>query len=579
MSFRRALFFSLSLATAVFMLWLMDSTLSNHTPLLLHVSLIALFAMTLPWMVVGFWNALIGLILCQFSKDPTSLVFPNATESSQDKPLTSSTALLLCIRNELPERLIRNLRAMLEDLVNNGWGKNYHVFILSDTDDQSIAEFEIAAFERLGKEWSERISITYRHRETNEGFKAGNIADFCHRWGKDYEFAIVLDADSFMTGSAMSRLVGIMENNNRLGIVQGLVVGLPSASAFTRLFQYGMRLGMRSYTMGSCWWLGDCGPYWGHNAVIRLAPFMAHCNVALLKIGYPKKTILSHDLIEAILMRRAGYEVRIYPCEDHSYEENPPTLSDYIRRDLRWCEGNLQYIHLLRLENLHAMGRFQLIMAIAMFAGSPAWILIMLITVVSASMVGSFDEYINTSFFQALIVASGVMWYLPKTAGALDVFLRKKESDRFGGRVVFLKSLMLETIFSFLMTPITWLNHSFHIIGLALGHQGGWSTQSRDDHVISWRHAGRQFLPHTLIGVFLSALLLWSHPSLFPFGLFFFGGLALSIPLVVLTSQAWLGKKMIEHQWLSSPEEITRLKILQPLQLKSYSIQEKFQKK
>jgi membrane glycosyltransferase len=370
-----------------------------------------------------------------------------------------------------------------------------------------------------------------------------------------------------------------MENNNRLGIVQGLVVGLPSASAFTRLFQYGMRLGMRSYTMGSCWWLGDCGSYWGHNAVIRLAPFMAHCNVALLKIGYPKKTILSHDLIEAILMRRAGYEVRIYPCEDHSYEENPPTLSDYIRRDLRWCEGNLQYIHLLRLENLHAMGRFQLIMAIAMFAGSPAWILIMLITVVSASMVGSFDEHINTSFFQALIVASGVMWYLPKTAGALDVFLRKKESDRFGGRVVFLKSLMLETIFSFLMTPITWLNHSFHIIGLALGHQGGWSTQSRDDHVISWRHAGRQFLPHTLIGVFLSALLLWSHPSLFPFGLFFFGGLALSIPLVVLTSQAWLGKKMIEHQWLSSPEEITRLEILQPLQLKSYSIQEKFQKK
>ena len=561
------------------MLWLMDSTLSGNIPHLLRAFLMALFAMTLPWMVVGFWNAIIGLILCQFSKNPAGLVFPNAAGSSQDAPLTSSTAILLCIRNEFPERLVRNLRVMLNDLVKNGWGPNYHVFVLSDTNDHSVAQIENAVFKDISDEFKDRISVTYRRRETNDGFKAGNIADFCHKWGRLHEFAIVLDADSFMTGSAMTRLVSIMEKNNRLGIVQGLVVGLPSASAFTRLFQYGMRLGMRSYTMGSSWWLGDCGPYWGHNAVIRLAPFIKYCNVAELKTGSRNKTILSHDLIEAILMRRAGYEVRIYPFEDHSYEENPPTLSDYIRRDLRWCEGNLQYIHLLGLKNLHAIGRFQLIMAITMFAGSPAWILLMLIAVVSVSTVGSFGEYINTSFFQALIVASGVMWYLPKIAGAVDVFLRKKESHRFGGRIVFAKSLMLETIFSFLMTPVTWLNHSFFIIGLALGHQGGWSSQTRDDHAISWREASRQFFRHTLLGVFLSVLLLSSHPSFLPFGLFFFGGLVLSIPMAVLTSQAWLGEKMIKHQWLSSPEEIAHSKILQPLELRPYTIHEKFRNK
>ena len=556
----------------------MDSTLSDNIPYLLRTFLMALFAMTLPWMVVGFWNAIIGLILCQFSKNPASLVFPNAA-GVQEAPLTSSTAILLCIRNEFPEKLVRNLRVMLKDLVKNGWGENYHVYILSDTSDHPVAQIEIAAFKDISDEFKERISVTYRRRETNEGFKAGNIADFCRKWGELHEFAIVLDADSFMTGSAMTRLVSIMEKNNRLGIVQGLVVGLPSASAFTRLFQYGMRLGMRSYTMGSSWWLGDCGPYWGHNAVIRLAPFIKHCNVAELKTGSKNKTILSHDLIEAILMRRAGYEVRIYPFEDHSYEENPPTLSDYIRRDLRWCEGNLQYIHLLGLKNLHTIGRFQLIMAIAMFASSPAWILLMLITVVSISTLDSFSEYISTSFFQALIVASGVMWYLPKIAGAVDVFVRKNESHRFGGRIVFAKSLMLETIFSFLMTPVTWLNHSFFIIGLALGHQGGWSSQTRHDHAISWREATRQFFRHTLLGIFLSVLLFSSHPSFLLFGLFFFGGLVLSIPLVVLTSQAWLGEKMIKHQWLCSPEEITHSKILQPLQLKSYTIHEKFQNK
>jgi membrane glycosyltransferase len=578
MSVRRILFFSLSLTTAFFMLWLLHSTLADNTPNLLYGLLMVLFAMTLPWMVVGFWNAIIGLILCQFFKDPTSLVFPAAALTHQDQPLTSSTALLLCIRNELPERLVRNLQAMLTDMVNNGFGKNYHVYVLSDTNDTDIAQSELAAFAALSEDWKAHISITYRRRQTNEGFKAGNIMAFCERWGKLHDFAIVLDADSFMTSAAMSRLVRIMEKNARIGIVQGLVVGLPSASAFTRLFQYGMRLGMRSYTMGSSWWLGDCGPYWGHNAVIRLAPFIGHCNLSTLDSGTNNTTILSHDLIEAILMRRAGYEVRIYPCEDDSFEENPPTLSDYIRRDLRWCEGNLQYVRLLGLKNLHAIGRFQLVMAIAMFAGSPAWLLLMLITVISASTVSSFNGFINPSFFQALIVASSVMWYLPKMAGALDVLLRTNESDRFGGRTVFAKSLIVETIFSFLMTPITWLNHSFFILGLAFGHQGGWSTQARDDHVIAWRDAFRQFLPHTGIGIFLSVLLLGSHPSLFPFGLFFFGGLVFSIPLVVLTSQTWLGKMMIEQRWLSSPEEITPSEPLKPLELKSYSIQDNFQK-
>ncbi len=561
------------------MLWLMHATLADNTPFLLYTCFMALFAITLPWMVVGFWNAIIGLVLCQFFKDPTNLVFPAATLTSHDKPLTSSIAVLLCIRNELPERLVRNLQAMVNDLVSSGHGKNYHVYILSDTNDASIAQSETTAFKLLSNEWKERISIVYRRRQTNAGFKAGNIEDFCQQWGKFHEFAIVLDADSFMTSSAMSRLVRIVESNTRIGIVQGLVVGLPSASAFTRLFQYGMRLGMRSYTMGSSWWLGDCGPYWGHNAVIRLAPFMAHCHLSMLNVGPKSPTILSHDLVEAILMRRAGYEVRIYPYEDNSYEENPPTLSDYIRRDLRWCEGNLQYIHLIGLQNLHAVGRFQLVMAIAMFAGSPAWILLLLMAVISASLVGPLDQFIHTSSFQALILTSGVMWYLPKIAGALDVVLQKKESHRFGGRVVFVKSLLLETIFSFLMTPITWLNHTFFILGLALGHQGGWSTQSRDDHAISWLDAFKQFFPHTLLGIFLSFLLLASHPSLFPLGLFFFGGLLLSIPLVVLTSQAWLGKMMIENNLLSSPEEIARLELLRPLQLKSYSIQDAFQEK
>ena len=165
-----------------------------------------------------------------------------------------------------------------------------------------------ARWRRAGRD---RIAITYRRREINTGFKAGNIRDFCERWGGEHEFAVMLDADSFMTADAILRLVRIMQADPNLGILQGLVVGLPSTSAFARIFQFGMRLGMRSYTIGSAWWQGDCGPYWGHNAVLRLKPFIAHCQLPTVDDDH----ILSHDQLEAALMRRAGYDVRVLPEE------------------------------------------------------------------------------------------------------------------------------------------------------------------------------------------------------------------------------------------------------------------------
>jgi membrane glycosyltransferase len=570
---RRLIFAVLSLTTAVLMLFLVNQALASNIPLLLRVFLLALFALTLPWMVVGFWNAIIGLILCQSSKDPASVVMPSSMQANGNVPLTHSTAILLCIRNESPARLIRNLQALLRGLAADQVAGVFHVYVLSDTNDERIAKKEHDCFRAIATEWSKTIPITYRCRTDNAGYKAGNIADFCRRWGKDHDFALVLDADSFMASSAIVRLVRMMQANPRLGILQGLVIGLPSSSAFTRLFQYGMRLGMRSYTMGSAWWQADCGPYWGHNALIRLAPFIAHCELPTLssRSGLPKP-ILSHDLIEAILMRRAGYEVRIYPSEDASWEENPPTLPEYIRRDLRWCEGNLQYLHMLTLKDLQPVSRVQLILAIAMFFGSPAWITLIFICTVAIGMSASPSVLVDIDSLSALLLATLVMWYLPKIAGALDVLLRTSESKRFGGRWRFSFSLFLEMLFSLLMTPIAWLNHTIFIFGLAFGKKGGWSAQTRDDHSISIAHAFQQCWLHTAIGLALTGILYFTHPETVPYGLLFFGGLALSIPLVVLTSQAWLGRLMMRYRLLSLPEEITPPAALMPLQLSALEI-------
>src|SRR5262249_51555385 len=247
--------------------------------------LAVLFAVTLPWYVIGFWNATIGLLIMRFGRDPVAAVMPVAGRVRGDEPITASTAGLLCIPNEPPERGVRLPEPLVESLSARGVGERFHVYVLSDTNEADMAAAEDARFAALAAAWRGQIALTYRRRTQNTGFKAGNIRDFCQRWGKDHDFAIMLDADSVMAVDLVLKLVRIMQIDPGLGIVQSLVIGMPSASAFARIFQFGMRLSMRSYTIGSAWWQGDCGPYWGHNAIVRIAPFVTHCQLPVLAEG------------------------------------------------------------------------------------------------------------------------------------------------------------------------------------------------------------------------------------------------------------------------------------------------------
>src|SRR5262249_4631014 len=288
------------------LLWLAVIALSPGGFSAVDLVLVVLFAVTLPWYVIGFWNAAIGFLIMRFARDPVVAVMPVADRVRGDEPITASTAVLLCIRNEPPERVVRMLEPMMQGLAAHGLaahgvGERFHVYVLSDTSEADLAAAEDARFAALAAAWHGQIALTYRRREQNIGFKAGNIRDFCERWGKDHDFAIMLDADSMMTVDLVLKLVRIMQIDPRLGIVQSLVIGMPSASAFARIFQFGMRLSMRSYTIGSAWWQGDCGPYWGHNAIVRIAPLAAHCQLPVLAEGaLVKGHVLSHDQIEAV---------------------------------------------------------------------------------------------------------------------------------------------------------------------------------------------------------------------------------------------------------------------------------------
>jgi membrane glycosyltransferase len=555
-AWRPMLFFLSVGLTMTGLIWLAGVALSPGGLGLVDVILVVLFAVTLPWYVIGFWNATIGLLIMRFARDPVAAVLPVAARIRGNEPITASTAVLLCIRNEPPERIVRMLEPMLQGLAARGVGERFHVYVLSDTDDSDIATAEDARFAALAAAWRGRIALTYRRRAQNIAFKAGNIGDFCARWGKDHDFAIVLDADSVMTIDLMLKLVRIMQTDPRLGILQSLVTGMPSASPFSRIFQFGMRLSMRSYTVGSAWWQGDCGPYWGHNAIVRMAPFMTHCQLPVLGEGaLVKGHVLSHDQIEAVLMRRAGYAVRVLAGEGSSFEQNPPTLVEFIRRDLRWCQGNMQYWHFLHMPGLRPVSRYQLAFAILMFLGSPAWIGLLLIGSAAAALAPTPADFMRGDAGVAGLILVLAMWFAPNVATVIDVLTRAKLRHLFGGGVRFGASFMITVVFVVLVAPIMWASHTLFLARLLCGRTLDWSAPARHDHEVPWSLASRQFWPQTLLALAPVLLLADAAPAALPYALLIAGGPLLSIPLAVLTASSTLGRTLIALGLDRLPEE------------------------
>ncbi len=572
MARRRVLFVLLVLACSLSVLGLMALALAPGGYGVLDGVILLAVATTMPWLAVGFCNGMIGLWLTLFYTNPLdkvsiSLCAKTRLEDAEHSFNTSQTALLLCIRNEMPARLVRNITLMLDSLLASGSIQRFHLYVLSDTVDEAWIIKETEAIEVVTAQWREHMAITCRRRDVNTGFKAGNIKDFCQQWGRDHELAVVLDADSLMSAQALNRLVDTMRRQPEIGILQGLVVGLPSRSAFTRLFQFGMRLGMRSYTLGSAWWQGDCGPYWGHNAAIRLKPFIEHCQLPILKDRRGQSMhVLSHDQLEAVLMRRGGSEVRVLPIEDESFEENPLNLLDFVQRDLRWCAGNMQYLHFLTLPGLQVTSRVQLLLAILMFLAGPAWLLGTVAMVALISTAPALSVALNFSYLWAAMAGLWALILAPKLVSVFAVLLQASQRRAFGGGGQFAFGVLLETLFSIVISPVLWFSQTLAVLGLVLGKRATWAAQNRDDAALGWATATRVFGMHTAFGLLLALPLALTHPQALPLLALFVGGLWVVIPLSVLSAKPSVGEFLSRRGWLAVPDEVQPCVLIQSLQ-------------
>jgi membrane glycosyltransferase len=471
-----------------------------------------------PWIALSGATGLVGL--------PLRLRRRPMTEQPAARP-SLRTIIAVCVRDEAMEAVLPPLARLLDGLAEQG--DRFALAILSDTTDPAHAAAEEAAIAAFATASAGR-EVRYRRRTSNTGYKAGNVMDFLDHHAAGFEFMLLLDADSEMTPAAVLHMVRAIEAAPQLAILQSVVSGRPAAARFGRLFNAGHRAGVQTWVLGQDWWQGHQGPFWGHNAVLRIAPFRQHCRLDLL----PDKThILSHDHVEAARLHAAGWGVRVLPDmpPDGSLEAPPPDLLAYLARDSRWAAGNLQYRSLLRDPSLSRIGRFQMLQAILHYVLAPLWFAMLPLAALNAA----FDaEDTPRGALLALLLLAYAGLHLPRLGGHAAALWQGPAE----GRSAYLRLVLSESLFLLLFDSIIAFHKTKVVLSHALGMpQAGWPAQRRAETPVAWTEAASLLWPHTLAGLLILALLLLSG-SVFAvlLGMPATAGLVLAIPFCVLTT-------------------------------------------
>jgi len=567
---RRIIFFSLVLLLTTLATWVMADLLWRGGGMnSCETSILILFAVLFTPVSLGVVQALAGFLVIWINRDPARLL--SLVEKNSTPPELPVTAVVLPIFNEDVSRVYEGLRAIYRSVEKTGQLKHFDFFILSDSNDPNKWIEEEMAWAELCKQVKGFGRIFYRKRKIALNRKSGNISDFCRRWGSKYRYMVILDADSVISGDCLVKLSQLMELNPQAGIIQASPVQALSETLFGRFMQFAGTLYGPIFQAGLNFWQADEGNYWGHNAIIRLAPFIEHCALPDLPASkIPRAKFMSHDYVEAALMRRAGYEVWLAYGLGGSYEGGPPTLTDMAKRDRRWCRGNFQHSWLMLSPHVRPINRLHLMLGIMSYLSSPLWLFFMLIGtlqfwIASRLAVRTFDYDVGLSSFldiggnQLAIIRFATtisLLFLPKLL-ALFLILRSKEASRpFGGRLRATLSVFLEHLFSMLITPVLMLFHSRFVLGVMAGQEVGWGPQRRGgEDGIEWGEAIEAHGGHTLTGLVWGLLAWWANPAFFWWMSPIFIGLIVSIPLSVLLSKVSVGTALCRMKLFITPQE------------------------
>lgn len=457
--------------------------------------LFGIFAILFWGLAFGFNHAFVGfLVRLGRLKEPVQ-DWAEGTPDADER-----VALVMPIFNEPVERVFEGLKATFDSVNREDAGDCFDVFILSDTDDEVIAAREVAAFLRWRTEEGLEGRIHYRRRKQRAGRKAGNVADFCERWGDEYEYMVVLDADSVMTGRALVTLLRRMNGSPGLALLQTVPRIVGGRTWYARAQQFAAAAYGPTFLAALEYWQEEGGNFWGHNAIIRIEPFRRHCALPLLPgPGIFGGEVLSHDFVEAGLLRAAGWEVRLARDLVGSYEEGPQSIIEAAKRDRRWCEGNLQHVLFLFAKGFRSRTRVHLSTGILGYISSPLWLLLIIASffLLGWRANGGFGEQTLPGIL--LLLWTAFMLFVPKLLCFLDRILEGR-AKRFGGIGLFANGVVAETLMGFLLAPINMWFHTQFVIANLIGKKVRWNAQNRNADKTEWSVAWSVHRNHVVLG-------------------------------------------------------------------------------
>ncbi|MEO8153729.1 MAG: glucans biosynthesis glucosyltransferase MdoH [Rhizobacter sp.] len=523
---------------------------------------IGLYALLFAWVSAGFFTAMMGFwVLWRGDRHAMSA----ASVGHEPIRVDARTAIIMPICNEQVSTVFAGLRATCESLAATGASRLFDVYVLSDTSDPEIRAAELAAWGQLRHECGSAGRVYYRWRQRRTKRKAGNVADFCRRFGRNYRYMVVLDADSVMSGDCLVKLVRLMEANPSAGILQTAPQACGLDTVHARAQQFAGRVAGRLFTAGMQYWQLGESHYWGHNAIIRVEPFMKHCGLApLAGQGGLSGEILSHDFVEAALMRRAGYHVWLVHDLHGSYEQQPPNLLEELQRDRRWCQGNLQNARLIAEPGLHGVHRAMLLTGALAYLSAPLWLAFVLLGaglwMWGGSALFSAHQAVPVEI-AGLWAATALMLALPRVMGVLAIVMTHQQ-HRYGGTSALVRGALIEGGLSVLQAPVRMMAHTLFVVVALTGLKLDWKSPPREANDIGWGDALRRFGSISVAVACVAALVLWLHPQatlwLMPMGL----PLLLAVPLTVLTSCSALGQRLLANRLLLTPEEHSAPRVL-----------------
>ncbi|MEQ8234566.1 MAG: glucans biosynthesis glucosyltransferase MdoH [Gammaproteobacteria bacterium] len=565
---RRLLYGLLVLATTLGATGLLVSSLQEHGLRPLELVLIALYAVLFAWICSAFWTAVLGFVVRITRSRRWNLEVPaDATRPSA----ACRVAIVMPIYEETPEQVFARLRATWESLAATPHAFTCEMFVLSDTRDPDLWVEEELRWTALCRELDASGRIFYRNRSDNVERKAGNLGDFVRRWGNRYDHMVVLDADSLMCGETIAHMVELMVAHPQVGIIQVPAQPVLRGTLFARMQQFAAAFYGPLHVTGSNFWQAGDANYYGHNAIIRVAAFAACCGLPHLPgrepLGGP---ILSHDFVEAALLRRAGWETWLAPALDGSYEEIPPTLIDYAKRDRRWCQGNLQHARLTLARGWRGLGRLHLAMGAMSYLASPLWLLFLLLAAVDAW----FEARETPNYFFAhslfpvwpdshafalttVLAVTLAILFVPKVLAWCLYVCEPERWREHHGPCAAAASVVLETLFSAIVAPVLMLFQSKFVAAILLRRDVGWPSQQREDHATSLGDALRAHGGQTLVGT-AAGIATWLYvPTFFWWFTPVLAGLLLAVPISVLTSYDSLGAASRRRGLFVIPAEST----------------------